>query len=208
MEPSYWHHVWEQRDIGFDQAEPNPLLKRFISHLLVEKNSRIFLPLCGKSIDAMWLHSQGYHVVGCELSAIAVNELFEALQITPTLDVMEHTTRYYAKNIEIFCGDLFALDASTLGKIDAIYDRAAIVAMPEHMRRDYAMQLHTITQNAPQLVICYEFSDSDIQGPPFHVSQQHLQAAYLPYYSFQLIEKNAIVSQKGNHFHECIWYLT
>lgn len=207
MDATYWHDVWEKRDIGFDQTEPNPLLKTYISRLPVEKNSRIFIPLCGKSVDAIWLYHQGYQVVGAELSPIAVKEFFEALNISPKIEEYADCTRYFSKNIEIFCGDIFKLSRSIIGKIDAVYDRAAIVAMPDEMRRSYAMQIHQITQNAPQLVLCYEFSNSDLQGPPFNVTHEHLKDAYLPYYTFNLIEEKSITSQKGNQFKECVWLL-
>ena len=36
----------------------------------------VFVPLCGKSLDMVWLLEQGFSVTGCEISELAVQQFF------------------------------------------------------------------------------------------------------------------------------------
>src|SRR5699024_8207116 len=122
--------------------------------LSLPKGSRLFLPLCGKTLDIHWLLAEGYRVAGAELSSIAVAELFAELGVTPS--EMQHgsLSHYQADQIDIFQGDIFELTADLLGPVDAVYDRAALVALPEGLRQQYAQHLVKITHRAPQLLLC------------------------------------------------------
>lgn len=77
MDTKYWHQRWETRNIGFHLNEANPLLVQYFKELNLLKDSRVFLPLCGKTRDISWLLAQGYQVVGAELNELAITELFE-----------------------------------------------------------------------------------------------------------------------------------
>ncbi|MGD8547546.1 MAG: thiopurine S-methyltransferase, partial [Thiohalophilus sp.] len=72
MEPDFWHERWENNLIGFHSNEVNPYLRTHWSKLSLEPAARVLVPLCGKSLDLIWLAEQGYQVVGVELSPIAV----------------------------------------------------------------------------------------------------------------------------------------
>lgn len=43
-----------------------------------------------------------------------------------------------------FCGDIFALTAGDLGAIAAVYDRAALTALPEMARVAYVAHMHAL----------------------------------------------------------------
>ena len=126
----------------------------------------MFLPLCGKTLDIHWLLSNGYRVVGSELSEVAVKQLFSELAIEPKITAIDDIRRHSADNIDIFVGDIFDLSRSVLARVDAIYDRAALVALPEAMRGRYAAHLIKITDRAPQLLISYDYDQSLVDGPP------------------------------------------
>ena len=51
MEASYWQQRWEINQIGFHGDEVNPLLVSHIGALGLDKGARLFLPLCGKTLD-------------------------------------------------------------------------------------------------------------------------------------------------------------
>ena len=74
-----------------------------------------------------------------------------------------------------------------LGPVDAIYDRAALVALPKEMRDRYTEHLVQITENAPQLVIAYEYDQSVVNGPPFSVSQDEVRRHYTDSYNLTLL---------------------
>jgi len=96
-----WLERWENREIGFNQEEPNPFMVHYFERLNLEKASQILVPLCGKTIDISWLLAQGYSVVGIELSETAVRELFEELGVVPTVLKREEHTFYSTENLTV-----------------------------------------------------------------------------------------------------------
>jgi thiopurine S-methyltransferase len=157
MNDNFWLQKWETNNIAFHQSEANPLLVNYFKELALAKGSRVFLPLCGKTLDISWLLSNGYRVVGAELSEMAIEQLFMALGVAPKILEVGEIKHYSATNIDIFVGNIFYLSDKMIGPVDAIYDRAALVALPEEMRHQYTAHLMEITAKAPQLVICYEY---------------------------------------------------
>lgn len=189
MEASFWHKRWRERKIGFHKDEVNPLLVNNFDALKLAKGGRIFLPLCGKTRDIAWLLSKGYSVVGSELSQHAVVELFSELGIEPKISQTKVLAHYQAENIDIFVGDIFDLTAKELSLVDAVYDRAALVALPEATRGQYAKHLMKITEHAPQLLICYEYDQKHMDGPPFSINTQEVERHYKNTYSLELLER-------------------
>ncbi len=178
MEADFWLQKWQSREIAFHQAAANPLLVQCFQQLHLIQGSRVFLPLCGKTLDISWLLASGYRVVGAELSEIAVNELFKELGVMPVVKPVGELQHYAGPDIDIFVGDIFKLTADVLGPVDAIYDRAALVALPADMRPDYAQHLTRLSQCAPQLVICFEYNQALLAGPPFSVDSVQMQQLY------------------------------
>jgi thiopurine S-methyltransferase len=178
MDKGFWHGKWQRNEINFHEGAPNPLLVKYFGELGMAKGSRIFLPLCGKSLDIAWLLSNGYRVAGAELSGMAVEQLFSSLGCEPAQSRLGAMDRYSASNVDIFVGDIFDLSRQMLGPVDALYDRAALVALPENTRSRYAAHLTEITEGKPQLLICYEYDQSLEQGPPFSVSSDEVNQQY------------------------------
>jgi thiopurine S-methyltransferase len=187
METEFWHKRWTDNAIGFHLNEVNPLLVANMNALSLKAGSRIFIPLCGKTLDIAWLLSNGYRVAGVELSDLAVNQLFEQLDITPSKTDLGDLTRYSADSIDIFVGDIFHLSRKALGDVDAIYDRAAFVALPKEMRDRYAEHLINLTNGAQQLLITFEYDQSLQAGPPFAISNQELSLQYSDAYEVTLL---------------------
>lgn len=192
MEANFWHQRWERGEIGFHESQVNPALVEHLGRLELARGSRIFLPLCGKTLDIDWLLAQGHRIVGVELSPLAINELFVSLDLTPVITPTGALTRYSAKNIDIWVGDIFDLSSSMLGTVDAVYDRAALVALPEDMRNRYAAHLISLTHTAPQLLITYEYDQQLYDGPPFSVHEEELQRHYDATYQLELLAQSQI----------------
>ena len=188
MQHEFWHNKWQKNEIGFHLPDANPLLVKHFPALQLKQGARVFLPLCGKTLDIAWLLAQGYQVAGAELSALAINELFKNLNLTPTITKLGDITHYSAANIDVFVGDIFNISASILGHVDAVYDRAALVALPLAMRKMYSAHILTITQAAPQLLVCFEYDQSQMDGPPFCVSADEVRMHYQQQYAINLLE--------------------
>ena len=123
MEADFWHNRWENELTGFHLNEVNPHLKANWSLLKLEKNSRIFVPLCGKTLDLIWLAEQGFQVVGVELSVLAAEAFFAENNLAAQQSQVDDFTLWQSENISIFCGDFFNLSTNILGEIDAVYDK-------------------------------------------------------------------------------------
>jgi len=192
MDEKFWHKKWESNDIAFHAATPNPLLLSYFDQLGLANNARVFLPLCGKTLDIGWLLNQGYRVAGAELSTIAAEELFSELGLTPTRSELGAVQRYQAHHLDIFVGDIFTLNSELLGPVDAIYDRAALVALPDTLRAAYTTLLKAITHTAPQLLINYDYDQTAQAGPPFSISDAELASHYQAAYHVKLLSSDAV----------------
>ncbi|HZH48784.1 MAG TPA: thiopurine S-methyltransferase [Nitrospira sp.] len=187
MDASFWHQRWEKNEIAFHQTKANPLLVEYFHQLSLAKGNRIFVPLCGKTLDISWLLSNGYCVAGAELSQIAIEQLFMELGVQPAISGVGEVDQWSAKDIDIFVGDIFAVSRKILGPVDAVYDRAALVAFPEEMRNRYTAHLTEITDKAPQLLITYDYDQNAMEGPPFSVSNEEVKRHYRVNYDVTLI---------------------
>lgn len=193
MHPDFWHQRWQQNQIGFHQDTPTPLLQKHWPALGVPADARVFVPLCGKSLDLAWLAGQGYRVLGVELSQIAVDAFFAEHGLVPEIEDTRYGRHHRAGGIELICGDAFGLDAGLLAGCSAVYDRAALVALPPAMRQRYAGELHArLPSGCRGLLITLEYPQQDRDGPPFSVSEDEVRALYADAWSVDLLERRAI----------------
>ncbi len=192
MDIDFWHQKWEKNEIAFHESKPHPILVTYFKELKLVEDSRVFLPLCGKTLDIVWLLSKGYSVAGAELSKLPIEHLFIGLGLEPKISKFGNVSRYSATNIDIFVGDIFDLSNEILGRVDAIYDRAALVALPKEMRNRYAKHLLEITDTAEQLMISLEYDQSLMDGPPFSVNSDEVNQHYKDAYNLKLLESISI----------------
>lgn len=192
MEADFWHTRWQSKQIGFHEGKPNALLVKYLHALPLASGGRVFVPLCGKSVDVHWLLEQGYQVVGVELSEIAVDALFGALGLLPTIVHVGQLTHYHAENIDVYVGDIFDLTIAIIGRVDAVYDRAALIALPDKMRQAYTKQLMTLSQRAPQLLICIDYDQSLMSGPPFSIKAAMVRDYYADAYNIKQLASHPI----------------
>lgn len=209
MEHEFWHNKWEKGEIGFHQQEVNPLLAHYLATLPLNNNSHIFVPLCGKSLDIHWLLKQGHRVTGVELNELAVQQLFDELDIKPTIVNVRKMKHYSSDRLDVFIGDIFDLSPTMLATINLVYDRAALIALPFTMRKNYTSHVMSISNNAPQLLICLEYDQAIIQGPPFSVSRKEIEQHYQYNYQINLLESEPIPEKLKNKVSakEAIWWL-
>lgn len=176
-----WLEHWEQGNIAFHQSTVNPLLEKYWSELDIKNTSCVLVPLCGKTLDLLWLANQGHHVIGVELSEIACEHFFIENSLSYDIQQCGELRRYYHlqdKKIELYCGDFFALSSAFLPAISAVYDRAALIALPDKLRKKYTQHLsQLITKNSQALLIVFD-SSNIIQGPPYSVSVEEIKELF------------------------------
>ena len=201
MDSEFWQQRWQEGRIGFHKSDVNPELIKYFSNLALPIGSRVLVPLCGKSIDMVWLACAGYDVVGIELVESAVQAFFAEQNITPTITELTSTAdkstlkRYQGQlagqTITLWAADIFALSTIDIGDIDAVYDRAALIALPANMRADYSRHIVKLSNNAPQLLITLNYDQSKKDGPPFSITQQQLHQYYSADYKIVELASNS-----------------
>ena len=177
MEHDFWHQRWSEGRIGFHQSEINSLLLSNWQSLDLAEGSRVFVPLCGKSKDLLWLRGQGHQVVGNELSEAASEAFFKENNLQPErISAFGYENRSVDKLL-LMTGDFFALRPDHLEGMAAVYDRAALIALPPEMRQQYAQKMcQVLPEGVKMLLITLEFEGDS--GPPFSVSGEELVSLY------------------------------
>src|SRR5574343_1212560 len=193
MDASFWHAKWEKSEIAFHQEDVNTLLLDHFGALSLPVGSRVFVPLCGKKRDILWLLQSGYRVIGAELSRLAVEQLFAEMDLAPSITQAGSLTHFAAEDIDIYVGDIFELSAAHLGQGDAVYDRAALVALPAAMRQRYAEHLAAITGRARQLLIAYDYDQSLKNGPAYAVGAAEVRGLYEQNFQVTLLASVEVV---------------
>lgn len=200
MKTDFWNERWQKNQTGFHQDEINPYLKSFWTNLNLTEGSKVFVPLCGKSLDMLWLKRQGYQIVGNEVSPIAVEAFFQSNGIEPKVENHSTFQRWSAEGIEILCGDFFDLTAHDLKDVSAIYDRASLIALPPAMRTQYAEHLyHIVPPEIDILLVTLEYPQQQMDGPPFSVSHDDLCELYQGKYAISQLASSDIINQEP-HF--------
>ena len=202
MQPEFWLQRWQENRIGFHRDEVMPLLQKHWPSLQLPAGSRVFVPLCGKSLDLHWLAAQGHDVLGVELSPLAVQQFFAEAGLQPVRHASRCGEHYRAGSVEIICGDAFGLDAELLADVRGVYDRAALIALPPDMRPRYA-ELHArLPAGCQDLLITLEYPQAQKSGPPFSVEEADVAACYGDHWQVELLERRDILAEQPNFIAE------
>lgn len=196
MKKEFWLERWERSEIGFHQDEINPYLRRFWPEVNTARGGEVFVPLCGKSLDMVWLRQRGSFVLGVELSFIAVKDFFREQGMSPERVSGGRFDNYIADGICLSCGDFFDLRKEDMAKVSAVYDRASLVALPPEMRERYARHLVSILPPATQiLLVTFDYPQAEMPGPPFAVSVQEVEALYGQYAEVRMLAQEDALAQ-------------
>ncbi|MCW8880294.1 MAG: thiopurine S-methyltransferase [Kangiellaceae bacterium] len=212
MEPRFWIDKWKKQETGFHLASAHPLLRKYFPKVFANQTS-VFLPLCGKTQDLIFCSDQGLAVIGNELSEVAIEQFFLANQLAPKTEVSQNFILREANNIAIYQGDFFELEKRTFENTQAIYDRAALVALPVEMRKSYAEKMKQLFPQATMLLITLEYNQREMSGPPFSVTQDEVNSLF-DFANIELLYKQNIIDKEPkfkarglSFFNECAYHI-
>ena len=175
MKHTFWHDRWESDRIGFHQETINPYLNEYVSHLEKSASRCIFVPLCGKTKDMLWLAEKGFNVIGVEISEKAIISFFSENNIEYSTKEESNIRCFYSKNITIYKADIFDLEPRHMKNSDCFYDRAALIALPKNTRNNYVQQIKALTGNSSiGLLVSIEYLPTQSDFPPFCIKQEEI----------------------------------
>lgn len=193
MEPEYWKDRWGRGDTGWNQEQPTPLMLKHWPALGLPPGSRVFVPLAGKSRDMAWLAAQGHRVLGVELSELAIEQFFVESGLEPRVESSRYGRHYSAGGIELIHGDAFGLDGDVLRDCAAVFDRAALIALPPPLRRRYANGLYrSLPAGSRGLLLTIEYPQDQKEGPPFSVQEEEVRALLSSDWAVDLLERRDV----------------
>lgn len=201
-----WARRWEKTQTGWHKSTVHASLAQFQPSLasaaaakavregtaLASSAPTVLVPLCGKSVDLVWLLHQGYRVVGIEIVTQAIIDFFyEQAETLPsfTAEKIAGTSiyRYTAGpqgRLQILQADIYSpkLTREMLGVpngFDFIWDRASLVALNPHQRATYAQLMdRLLAPRGQQLLNTFTYDQSLMHGPPFSVEPSAVAELY------------------------------
>lgn len=197
MDAEFWLQRWREGRTGFHQDRVMPLLEKHWPALALPADSRVFVPLAGKSLDMIWLAAQGHRVLAVELSPLAIEQFFTENDLTP----IEHDSplgrHYVAERIEVIGADVFDLSQADLADCAGFYDRAALIALSPADRQRYASQLYgRLPSGCRGLLLTIDYPQAEMDGPPFSVAEAEVHRLYDARWTVTRLEEREILSRE------------
>ncbi len=213
LNPDYWHDRWANGRIGWHQKAVEPAL---IRHFSKKPPTQVLVPLCGKSLDLVWLRDQGHDVIGVELSPLACTQFFDELRLEPAISKRGPFHFYSSPRLSLLQGDFFDLEPSETPSLGAVYDRGALIALPPPLRLRYAQQITRLLRGSSSaltggiLQIAIDGLPANYASPPFPVSEQELRALYRQNFSVTCLAREtlALDAEDSPSIQESVYELT
>ncbi|XP_060084614.1 thiopurine S-methyltransferase-like isoform X1 [Ylistrum balloti] len=207
-----WLNCWEKDTAPWHIHHVHEAIEKYHEILAASPTAKnkIFIPLCGKTVDIKYLADRGNEVVGLEASEIAVRDFFTEQNIEYTSEdvpaVKGKLYRSSDKMIKIYCCDLFLFSAEVESGFSGIWDRGSLIAMSQADQKRYIGLIKTLTY--PGIGYLLEMPDRDPNiGPPFSVPLDVLETGFGP--GCRVVQLSEVVKNppeflsmpgvKGNH---------
>lgn len=189
MNTEFWLDNWKNNKIGFHQQAVNPYLTAFWRQLNIPPDSGVFVPLCGKSLDLVWLNRQGHCVIGVEVSELAVSQFFSENGLKYNLSEQDGFYRYKSDRLVLWQGDFLNLRPEHLHDVAAVYDRATLVALPAELRQKYVKHLIGILPAKVKiLLVGFEYEQAEMAGPPFSVEEAEVRMLFQANFDIKVLQ--------------------
>lgn len=199
-----WLEFWESNEINWHSDVVTQELEEYLELLKLEPGDKVFIPLCGKSLDMIYLLNQGFSVIGVELSEIGIKQFFHENGLDFTISQVGEFDLYSANNIEIYCGDFFSLTSKYLYGVKAVFDRKSLIALDRNLRQKYVKHLNDIISLGVRiLLITLHYPQHHMSGPPFSVDKSEVESLfsmafnYQELKSFQDVENGSKLERSG-----------
>ncbi len=178
MDHTHWEQRWAENRIGFHRTDTHPFLVKH--HRVLADAPRVYVPLCGKSLDLAWLRQRGHIVFGTEIVALAIAQLFQELGETPTLEPRPPFRAHCVPGLCALEGDALSLEPAHLGgPVDAVYDRASLIAVDTGARAGLVDSMFRVLRPGGRiLLVTLVYDQTKADGPPWSVNDESVRALF------------------------------
>ncbi len=217
MEISYWKSRWRKNNTGWHMTEVYPMLPELWPKLALRDNATVLVPLCGKSRDMQWLAAQGFHIIGVEASSKALEQFMQSSDRQFSRTHSHGYTVFTSTDINLWQGNFLNLPQRAIGPVNAIYDKASIVALPPEMRKEYSRKLLNLCNDTTEIFLqSFEYEQKEMNGPPFSVDENEIRSHFDQRFNITLMNERSIFEnvkkfqQRGlsSYFIEKIYHLS
>ena len=174
-----WLHFWESNETNWHSDTITQELVEYFELFELEPGDKVFVPLCGKSLDMLYIMNQGFSVVGVEISEIGVRQFFRENDLTYKITRVDDFDLYSSENLEIYCGDFFSLTSKHLNNVKAVLDSKSLIALEPDLRQKYVKYLNDIISvGARILLVTLQYPQHQMSGPPFSVDKSEVESLF------------------------------
>lgn len=198
---------------GWHKESVHPMLRKYGGRFNFSLNDnengqqqqmKVLVPLCGKTVDMHFLAKQDSvsQVFGVDGVIKALTEFSDE---NPELEIkavneLTKTGSYQqlvGNSISLLKGDFFALNEDDSdGKVDAVWDRASMVAIKPTLRKFYVETIGRVVKPGGSiLLVTFDrrvgTDEAKSAGPPFSINEEEVRNLYnLPWVeSIELLEE-------------------
>lgn len=169
LDQNYWDAQYKSKATGWDLGEIAPPIKNFIDSL-ENKNSRILIPGCGNTYEAIYLLAKGFTNI-------------TVIDIAPTLVALLQEKFANNANIKIILGDFFEHKS----EYDVIIEQTFFCALPPFMRQKYVWKMHQLL--APNGILAGLLFNRDFEvSPPFGGNKNEYEMLFKGAFHFEKLE--------------------
>lgn len=192
----FWHNRWGNQQIGWHRHVYNDLMVKHWPEINAPKGGSVLVPLCGKTLDMLWLAQQGHEVVGLEMVQQAIDAFFAENNLQVNRTEYKEFSQYSSPPFSILQGNVFNLPAD-VKQCDAWYDRAAMIAINPSNREAYIDLIRNQTKpGAVGLLITLTYPQEQMKGPPFSLTDEDVVSLYSSGFDVELLEKISLEDEK------------
>ncbi|XP_002736535.2 putative thiopurine S-methyltransferase [Saccoglossus kowalevskii] len=217
---AFWEQRWQEGKIGFHSPNVQTFLLKYVDLLTNGKTGlRIFVPLCGKTVDMKWLADMGHHVIGVDICRMALKQFFEENNLEYTMSTvkgLENGELYQSSDgrIQLYKCDIFDISRDMVGQFDGIWDRGAMTSILPTARARYCDIMVTVLKPTGRyLLVCVEYDKSKSSGPPVCLLESEIKDVYGSFLKIEKIAERNRMEEKWlkrghTYFKECVYLLT